>query len=45
MASLGTSKVNVTDVITHWTRPEGPYAGDIETLERDAADVIPGLRS
>ncbi|MGI8717395.1 MAG: LLM class flavin-dependent oxidoreductase [Lapillicoccus sp.] len=34
-----------TDVITHWPRPEGPYAGDVETLERVAADVMPGLRS
>lgn len=33
-----------TDVITHWPRPESPYAGSVATLERVAADVLPRLR-
>lgn len=33
-----------TDVVTHWPRPSGPYAGDEATLEAVAADVLPRLR-
>jgi alkanesulfonate monooxygenase SsuD/methylene tetrahydromethanopterin reductase-like flavin-dependent oxidoreductase (luciferase family) len=33
-----------TDVITHWPRPESPYAGDVATLETVASDVLPRLR-
>jgi alkanesulfonate monooxygenase SsuD/methylene tetrahydromethanopterin reductase-like flavin-dependent oxidoreductase (luciferase family) len=33
-----------TDVITHWPRSEGVYAGTEETLEQVAAEVIPRLR-
>ncbi|WP_228943378.1 LLM class flavin-dependent oxidoreductase [Nocardioides sp. Leaf374] len=33
-----------TDVITHWPRPDGPYAGDEAVLEQVAADVLPALR-
>jgi alkanesulfonate monooxygenase SsuD/methylene tetrahydromethanopterin reductase-like flavin-dependent oxidoreductase (luciferase family) len=33
-----------TDVITHWPRPDGPFAGAEATLERVAAEVIPRLR-
>ena len=33
------------DVITHWPRPDGPYAGSVATLESRARDVIPTLRS
>jgi alkanesulfonate monooxygenase SsuD/methylene tetrahydromethanopterin reductase-like flavin-dependent oxidoreductase (luciferase family) len=29
-----------TDVITHWPRPDGPYAGDELVLEAVAADVL-----
>ena len=32
-----------TDVVTHWPRPDGPYAGRETTLEQVAADVLPGL--
>ena len=35
----------VTDVITHWPRPDSPYAGDEATLEAVASDVIPSLRA
>ena len=33
-----------TDVISHWPRPEPPYAGDVAVLEDVAANVIPALR-
>jgi alkanesulfonate monooxygenase SsuD/methylene tetrahydromethanopterin reductase-like flavin-dependent oxidoreductase (luciferase family) len=31
-----------TDVIVHWPRPDGPYAGDESVLETVAADVLSG---
>jgi alkanesulfonate monooxygenase SsuD/methylene tetrahydromethanopterin reductase-like flavin-dependent oxidoreductase (luciferase family) len=37
-------ELGFTDVITHWPRPDGPYAGDVSVLESVAADVLPGLR-
>ena len=37
-------ELGFTDVITHWPRPEGPYAGDVAVLEAVAAEVIPRLR-
>lgn len=33
-----------TDVITHWPRPDGPYAGDEGVLESVASEVIPRYR-
>jgi alkanesulfonate monooxygenase SsuD/methylene tetrahydromethanopterin reductase-like flavin-dependent oxidoreductase (luciferase family) len=36
--------IGFTDVITHWPRPESPYAGETATLERVAAEVLPRLR-
>ncbi|MEJ7772316.1 MAG: LLM class flavin-dependent oxidoreductase [Geodermatophilaceae bacterium] len=30
-----------TDVVTHWPRSEGPYAGSEQTLEAVAAEVLP----
>lgn len=30
-----------TDVITHWPRPDEPYAGSVDVLEQVAADVLP----
>jgi alkanesulfonate monooxygenase SsuD/methylene tetrahydromethanopterin reductase-like flavin-dependent oxidoreductase (luciferase family) len=33
-----------TDVVTHWPRPEGPYAGDVAVLERVSADCLPRWR-
>jgi alkanesulfonate monooxygenase SsuD/methylene tetrahydromethanopterin reductase-like flavin-dependent oxidoreductase (luciferase family) len=33
-----------TDVITHWPRPEGPYAGSVAVLEDVAATVVAGAR-
>jgi alkanesulfonate monooxygenase SsuD/methylene tetrahydromethanopterin reductase-like flavin-dependent oxidoreductase (luciferase family) len=29
-----------TDVVTHWPRPDGPYAGDVAVLEAVAATVV-----
>jgi alkanesulfonate monooxygenase SsuD/methylene tetrahydromethanopterin reductase-like flavin-dependent oxidoreductase (luciferase family) len=33
-----------TDVITHWPRPDGPYAGQVSVLEAVASEVIPQFR-
>ncbi|KQP63721.1 LLM class flavin-dependent oxidoreductase [Nocardioides sp. Leaf285] len=38
------AELGFTDVITHWPRPDGPYAGDEAVLEQVAADVLPALR-
>ncbi len=32
-----------TDLVTHWPRPDGPYAGREAVLEEVAADVLPLL--
>jgi alkanesulfonate monooxygenase SsuD/methylene tetrahydromethanopterin reductase-like flavin-dependent oxidoreductase (luciferase family) len=34
-------ELGFTDVITHWPRPDGPYAGDVSVLESVASDVLP----
>jgi alkanesulfonate monooxygenase SsuD/methylene tetrahydromethanopterin reductase-like flavin-dependent oxidoreductase (luciferase family) len=36
-------ELGFTDVITHWPRPDGVYAGSQEVLERVASDVLPRL--
>jgi hypothetical protein len=33
------AQLGFTDVITHWPRPEGPYAGDESVLEAVAARI------
>ena len=33
-----------TDVVTHWPRPDGPYAGSAAVMERVAADCLPRWR-
>ncbi|HET8599114.1 MAG TPA: LLM class flavin-dependent oxidoreductase [Segeticoccus sp.] len=33
-----------TDVVCHWPRSEGPYAGHVATLERVASEVLPRWR-
>jgi alkanesulfonate monooxygenase SsuD/methylene tetrahydromethanopterin reductase-like flavin-dependent oxidoreductase (luciferase family) len=33
-------ELGFTDVITHWPRPDGPYAGDEAVLETVAADLV-----
>lgn len=37
-------ELGFTDVITHWPRNDGPYAGDVSVLESVAFEVIPQLR-
>jgi len=37
-------ELGFTDVITHYPRPDGPYAGDVRVLETVAADLIPRFR-
>ncbi len=37
------AELGFTDVITHWPRPAGPYAGSVDTLEEVAA-LLPQLR-
>jgi alkanesulfonate monooxygenase SsuD/methylene tetrahydromethanopterin reductase-like flavin-dependent oxidoreductase (luciferase family) len=36
-------ELGFTDVITHWPRPDGPYAGDVRVLESVASEVLPRL--
>lgn len=36
-------ELGFTDLITHWPRPDGPYAGSVETLE-EVAGLLPQLR-
>ncbi|TCO49968.1 luciferase-like monooxygenase [Kribbella antiqua] len=38
------AELGFTDVITHWPRAEGVYAGSEDVLENVAADVIPRWR-
>ena len=38
------AELGFTDVITHWPRPDSPYAGDEATLEAVASDVLPTFR-
>ena len=37
-------ELGFTDLVTHWPRPDEPYAGDLAVLEEVARDVLPGLR-
>lgn len=37
------AELGFTDVVTHWPRETGPYAGDPAVLETVAADVLPTL--
>jgi alkanesulfonate monooxygenase SsuD/methylene tetrahydromethanopterin reductase-like flavin-dependent oxidoreductase (luciferase family) len=39
------AELGFTDLITHWPRPDGPYAGDVSVLEKVASDVIPRFKS
>ena len=39
------AELGFTDVITHWPRPEEPYAGTVDVLEKVVADVMPRLRA
>jgi alkanesulfonate monooxygenase SsuD/methylene tetrahydromethanopterin reductase-like flavin-dependent oxidoreductase (luciferase family) len=35
--------IGFTDVVVHWPRPDGPYAGSEAVLERVAAEVLPNI--
>lgn len=37
-------ELGFTDLITHWPRPEAPYAATADVLEAVAAEVLPRLR-
>jgi alkanesulfonate monooxygenase SsuD/methylene tetrahydromethanopterin reductase-like flavin-dependent oxidoreductase (luciferase family) len=37
-------ELGFTDVVTHWPRPDGPYAGKESVLEQVVTEVLPGLR-
>ena len=39
------AELGFTDVITHWPRADGWYAGDEAILEAVAAEVLPRLRT
>jgi alkanesulfonate monooxygenase SsuD/methylene tetrahydromethanopterin reductase-like flavin-dependent oxidoreductase (luciferase family) len=32
--------VGVTDLVVHWPRPDGPFAGDLDTFERICSSVL-----
>lgn len=38
------AELGFSDIVTHWPRPEGPYAGRLAVLEEVAASVLPRLR-
>lgn len=38
------AEAGFTDVVTHWPRGKGVYAGSADVLERVAAEVLPRLR-
>jgi alkanesulfonate monooxygenase SsuD/methylene tetrahydromethanopterin reductase-like flavin-dependent oxidoreductase (luciferase family) len=38
------AELGFTDVITHWPRADGPYAGDVRVLETVASRVVPQFR-
>ena len=39
------AELGFTDIVTHWPRDEGVYAGRLSTLERVVADVLPAIRA
>jgi alkanesulfonate monooxygenase SsuD/methylene tetrahydromethanopterin reductase-like flavin-dependent oxidoreductase (luciferase family) len=39
------AELGFTDLVVHWPRPDGVYAGRLSTLERVAAEVLPELRA
>ncbi|TNC27433.1 LLM class flavin-dependent oxidoreductase [Amycolatopsis alkalitolerans] len=38
------AELGFTDIVTHWPRSSGPYAGRETVLEHVVSDVLPGLR-
>ena len=39
------AELGFTDVVTHWPRPDGPYAGSEQTLEAVVAEALPECAS
>ncbi len=39
------AELGFTDVVTHWPRPSGPYAGSPDVLEAVATEVMPRWRA
>jgi alkanesulfonate monooxygenase SsuD/methylene tetrahydromethanopterin reductase-like flavin-dependent oxidoreductase (luciferase family) len=39
------AELGFTDIVSHWPRDEGVYAGRVSTLERVAADVLPKIHA
>ena len=39
------AELGFTDVITHWPRPDGPYAGEESVLESVAAELVSPSRN
>ncbi|WP_148616067.1 LLM class flavin-dependent oxidoreductase [Nocardioides rubriscoriae] len=37
-------ELGFTDLVTHWPRPDDPYAGELAVLEEVARDVLPAMR-
>jgi hypothetical protein len=37
------ARLGFTDVLAHWPRPEGVYAGHESVVEEIAADILPTL--
>ena len=42
-ARAGAEALGFDEVVVHWPRPDGVYAGDVGVLEQAAAEVLPGL--
>ena len=39
------AELGFTDIVTHWPRDEGVYAGRLSTLERVVSEVLPEVRT
>jgi alkanesulfonate monooxygenase SsuD/methylene tetrahydromethanopterin reductase-like flavin-dependent oxidoreductase (luciferase family) len=39
------AELGFTDIVTHWPREAGPYAGKEAVLDQVACDVVPGLQA
>ena len=39
------AELGFTDIVIHWPRSTGPYAGRETVLEQVVSDVLPGLRN
>jgi alkanesulfonate monooxygenase SsuD/methylene tetrahydromethanopterin reductase-like flavin-dependent oxidoreductase (luciferase family) len=44
-AACRAAEMGFAEIVVHWPRPDGVYAGDERVLERVAADVLPDLHA